>query len=495
MKALLTLTGWLLPLFFALLSAQTLPKKSLERELREFEKNPALKHASWGIYVFDVNSGRTIASRNENQALVPASTIKVLTTASALKMLGHDFRFETTLAYTGQVIDTGTLLGDLVIKGSGDPSFMSDLLNDSLGKYKVFAQWLADLKLAGINHISGRVFADESVFDQELIPRKWLWEDMGNYFGAGASGLTANENMYTVFFQPGDTIGQPAKVVGTNPGIPGMEFINQVTTGPPNSGDQVFIFGAPYQMIRTLTGTVPLGSSNFPVRGSIPDPPMYVASSFSEFLKQQGIRQDNQPLSARTAMKEGILPEKITGTISIWHSPALTSLAAHANMHSVNTYTENMVKIIGARLKGQGSTNAGIDTIIGFWRSYGVDVDGMFLFDGSGLAPSNRVTVKQLAQILSIMAQDANFELFQSGFPLAGRSGSIANQFIGTPSEGVLRAKSGSLTNVRGFAGYTRTYNGRLIAFVILVNHFQGRSSVLRNHMIQIMDAITRYNQ
>jgi len=248
-------------------------------------------------------------------------------------------------------------------------------------------------------------------------------------------------------------------------------------------------------MQRTLKGTVPLGSNNFPVRGSIPDPPMFVASALSEFLKINGILQNNPPVSARSASLQGLSRGEITRVLTTWYSPTMAALAARANLHSVNTYTENMVKAIGARLKGQGTTNAGIDTIIGFWKGLGVQVDGMFLFDGSGLAPSNRVTVKQLAQVLSIMAHDANFDLFQSGFPLAGRSGSIANQFRGTSSEGLLRAKSGTLTNVRGFAGYTRTNDGRLLAFVILVNHFQGTSAALRNHLINIMDAVTRYNQ
>jgi len=495
MKALRAVFGYLLPFFYLVFSAYDNPRNHLERELKLLENNPGMKHASWGIYVVDVTSNRTIAARNENQLLVPASTIKILTTASAIKMLGSDFRFETILAHTGFVDSSGLLVGDLIIKGSGDPSFMSTMLHDSLSQERVFEKWLSGLQQAGIKQVSGRIFADESVFDQELIPRKWLWEDMGNYFGAGASGLTANENMYTVFFQPGDTLGQPAKVAGTNPTIPGLDFINQVTSGPPDSGDRVFIFGAPYQMQRTLKGTVPLGSRNFPVRGSIPDPPMFVAASFGEFLNRQGIRQHYSPMSARTASMSGISRQEITGKISSWRSPAVVSLAAHANLHSVNTYTENFVNIIGARLKGQGSTNAGIDTIIGFWKSQGVDVGGMFLFDGSGLAPSNRVTVKQLAQILSIMANDPHFEQYQSGFPLAGRSGSIANQFIGTPSEGVLRAKSGTLTNVRGFAGYTRTAKGRLLAFAVLVNHFQGPSATLRTHLVHIMDAITRYNQ
>ncbi|MBW6497485.1 MAG: D-alanyl-D-alanine carboxypeptidase/D-alanyl-D-alanine-endopeptidase, partial [Bacteroidales bacterium] len=273
-------------LFFFSFSGQSPAPNYLERELNRFASDPALKNASWGFCVIDIETGRTVVSRNEHQALVPASTQKVLTTASALMVLGPDFRYETTIGYSGRIDAGGVLHGDLIIKGSGDPSFGSSTMDDSLNLEKVFSVWLLAVYKAGIRQINGRVLADESVFDQELIPRKWLWEDMGNYYGAGASGLTANENMYTVYFQPGNAVGQPARVVMTEPQIPAMEFNNQVTTGPRGSGDQVYIFGAPYQMQRTLTGTVPLGSSNFPVRGSIPDPPFFVAAAFSEFLSR-----------------------------------------------------------------------------------------------------------------------------------------------------------------------------------------------------------------
>ncbi len=476
-------------------SGQSPAPSTLQRELNRFAADPALKNASWGFCVIDLENGRTVFSYNEHQALVPASTQKMLTTASALMILGADFRYQTSIGYSGHIDAGGILRGDVIIKGSGDPAFGSSAIHDSLNLDRVFNGWLGAIRNAGIRQINGRVLADESVFDPELNPRKWLWEDMGNYYGAGASGLTANENMYTVYFQPGNAVGQPARVVMTEPQIPGMTFINQVTTGGRGSGDQVYIFGAPYQMERTLTGTVPLGSSNFPVRGSIPDPPFFVAAAFSDFLSRNSISQSLPPLSQRLAVQVGYTPSAISRQLSTWSSPILANIAARTNLNSVNTFAENLLKTIGSCVKGEGSTAAGNEAIKEHWKKLGLDVDGMFLYDGSGLSPVNRLTAYQLARVLQITAGQPFFDGFQAGLPLAGRTGSIASSFRGTPSEGVLRAKSGFLANVRSYAGYTKNADGKTLAFAFIVNDYHGTPASMREKMIRVMDAITRYNQ
>ncbi|MEE4178070.1 MAG: D-alanyl-D-alanine carboxypeptidase/D-alanyl-D-alanine-endopeptidase [Bacteroides sp.] len=471
------------------------PVSSLENAIIEFSKDPALARASWGICVMDVSNGRVLGSHNADMALVPASTQKVLTTASALLMLGPEFRYKTTLGYTGRIDSEGTLHGDLVIKGSGDPSFGSTNLHDSLNLDRVFLQWLENIRRAGIKKITGSIVADASIFDDEMIPRKWIWEDMGNYYGAGASGLTANENLYTVYFKPAQAEGLPAKVLFTEPPVPGMELINQVTTGKRGSGDQVYIFGAPYQMQRTLTGTVPLGSNNFPVKGSIPDPPLFVAASFSDFLTKINITQGKPAISHRELSTENIRITEPFRLLSIWKSPPLFSLAGHTNLNSVNTYAENLLKTLGSIIKGEGSTEAGVEAIKEYWNGRGLDTRGMFLYDGSGLSPSNRITVRQLAMVLQETAGSQSARFFIAGLPLAGRTGSIAGSFRGTPSENVLRAKSGYLANVRSYAGMTRTREGKTLAFAIIVNHYEGTPASMREKLTGLMDAITRYNQ
>ncbi len=466
-------------------------RSKLELELQKFVTDQTLKNAAVGFVVMDLENGKTVVSHNPNLALVPASTLKLITTASALQILGPNFCYETVLGHTGEVNSEGVLNGSLVIKGSGDPSFGSTEVRGAPSLEDIFDRWLKTLNSKGIKRITGQVIADESVFDYELIPRQWIWEDMGNYFGAGTSGLTVNENMYTVFFGPGSTIGSPARVVSTTPEVPQMTYVNLVTTGSRNSGDQVYIFGAPYQNQRTLTGTVPLGSNNFPVRGSIPDPPMFVAQAFHQFLNSKGIEVRQEPTNQRIRHQNGKAAPEISQVISRHVSPSMVNITHRTNLRSVNTLSENLLKTIGVKEKGEGSFAKGAEAIKEFWAQKGLDTDGMFLFDGSGLAPANRLTVNQLAQVIISALNHQTGNVYSEGIPIAGKTGTLANLFKGTKSEGVLRAKSGFMGNVRAYAGFTTNATERKLVFALIVNNFSGTSAEIRDKMVTLMDAVT----
>lgn len=478
------------------LAAQTTARpKELAVALAQFGNDSRMRSASWGLVAIDINSGDTIASVNPHEALVPASTLKIATTASALEMLDTNFRFRTVLGMHGNVDSFGTLHGDLIIKGSGDPTFGWKEFSAKNSLDSIFTVWYQAIRNAGIRKISGRVFVDETIFDDQLIPRTWIWENMGNHFGAGTSGISVLNNRFTVFFQAGGSLGNPARVLRTEPEVPGMILHNTVTTGPPGSGDQVWIFGAPFQMERLLTGTVPLGQREFPVHGSLPDPPMLVAAAFANFLHNQGMHQSETPISARISRQLGLTVPQLNDTLSVWVSPSLMQIANFTNFKSDNSFSEALLKTIAHRQGHSATTTAGATAIRSFWQSQGVNTQGMFLFDGSGLSPSNRVTAGQLAHILNILTRKNYFPAFYEGLPIAGQTGTLAHVLRGTKSQGVLRAKTGTLSHVRAFAGYTKTQSGRTIAFAFIVNHFHGTGTELRNEMILIMDAITRYNQ
>ncbi|MBW6480298.1 MAG: D-alanyl-D-alanine carboxypeptidase/D-alanyl-D-alanine-endopeptidase, partial [Bacteroidales bacterium] len=288
-RTLLPLAVFAFVLFLTSYSPEQKATRNLKKAVEAFSEDKALQSASWGFIAADAETGKELVSVNPGLALIPASTQKVVTTLTALAMLGTDYRFETLLQYDGRIVD-GVIKGNLYIQGSGDPTLGASQFNDSLKLENVFSFWLNDLKAAGVSGIEGNLIADASLFDDHMIPPKWMWEDIGNYYGAGAHALTVYENMYTVFFQPGRAEGDPAGVIRTEPVIPHLDFINDVTTGPRGSGDRVYIYGVPRQNTRWLTGTVPLGQNDFPVRGSMPDPGYYLASAFREYLGNNGIR-------------------------------------------------------------------------------------------------------------------------------------------------------------------------------------------------------------
>jgi serine-type D-Ala-D-Ala carboxypeptidase/endopeptidase (penicillin-binding protein 4) len=478
--------------FLLLLSFHSPDQKTirdLKKALDEFAEDKALQSASWGFTAADAETGKELISVNPGLALIPASTQKVITTLTAMAMLGTDYRFETLLQYDGRIVD-GVLKGNLYIYGTGDPSLGATQLDDSLKIENVFSFWLNDLKATGISGIEGNIISDGSFFDDHMIPPKWMWEDIGNYYGAGAHALTVYENMYTVFFQPGRAEGEPATVIRTEPVIPHMDFINDVSTGPRGSGDRVYIYGVPRQNTRWLTGTVPLGQNNFPVRGSMPDPGYYLATTFKDYLNTNGIFLKGEIYTHQTLMD--FQPVEIRTLISRWESPEIFHITQRTNLASVNTYAENLLKKLGKTFGNEGTFSQGAEVVQNFWKEKGIDITGMRMHDGSGLSSFNNITVKQLNEMLIYAAADESlFEALIKGFPVAGESGSLSRLFRNTRSQGVLTAKSGFLGNVRAFSGYTRSRNGNLIAFTFIVNNYSGPNTQLRDNMVKVMDGIS----
>lgn len=467
---------------------------SLQQRLELFKTDPALRHASWGFMVMDVTGDRVIASHNSDLLLVPASTQKLITTTTALMIMGLDYQYETTLEHDGHIDGNGVLHGNLYIRGSGDPSLGAVRLDDTLSMEHVFDYWLQGIHKAGISRVEGHIIADERIFDYEMVPRRWLWDHMGNYFGAGASGLSVNENEYTVYFNAGEALGQPATVVKTEPVIPGMTLVNEVSTGPVGSGDQVYIFGAPYAQQRQLTGTVPLGAMAFPVRGSMPDPPLFTAEALRAFLTRHNIAVQGQSSTYRKLESDGIIASENREAVSTWYSPWLFDIIYRTNMASVNVYAENLVKAIGHYASGEGSLAAGLQAINARWAESIPPGPPLRMMDGSGLSPCNRLSAEQLMGVMASAAQHPAFGILFSSLPLAGYSGSLANHFRGTKSEGRLRAKSGFLNNSIAYAGYTPMQNGSLAAFVIIINDYEDRPAIMRNKMIPLMDSITLHD-
>ncbi len=465
----------------------------LLQTIETFTKDHSLKNANWSVYIKDVTSDEALAAHHIDKPLLPASVQKLVITASAMMILGSDFRYETLLQHDGIVEKRGILEGNLYIKGSGDPTFGAAQLDDSLSLDHIFANWTRVLQDLGIVKINGAIIADERIFDYELIPRRWIWEHIGNYFGAGTSGLSGHENEYTVYFDAGPNIGSPATVVNTEPHIPGMTFINDVSTGPAGSGDQVYIFGAPWVPERHLTGTVPFRAKNFPVRGSIYDPPGFVAESYRLFLENHGIHVSGGSASYRIVDLQRIQATNERTTLHTHFSPYLFDIIYRTNLYSVNSYAESLLKTIGAQSAQPASSEDGIKSIKIFWEKKGMDTSQMVLYDGSGLSPSNRLTTRQLMTILQESSTDPAFGILLNSLPLAGHSGSLTNQMQNTASEGRLRAKSGFLNNVRSYAGFTPMQNGNLAAFVIIANDYEGTPASMRNKMFQLMNEITKH--
>lgn len=472
----------------------------LNAEIENLKKDPALKHATWSVCVMNLKKDSTIAEYNSNISLVPASTLKILTTGSALSILGSDFMFETKIQYDGTFDTiTGVLKGNLYILGSGDPTLESEHFRDKKDTLSTVEKWALILKAKGLKKIEGAIVGDASVFEDNMTPNQWIWSDMGNYFGAGACGLSYHDNKYTVHFKSG-AAGTETSIQSIQPLIPGLDLINGVTAG--GNDDNAFIYGSQYSNYRTAQGTIPANKSDYEVDGSIPDPALFCAQSLEAALKQINI-STTKTATTKRALKELSERKPTEGkengkdlgsfrkTLHVHRSPTLDKIVFWTNMKSINLYAECLLKYICFSKTGYGSGSQGTDIVTNFWKGKGVDVSGLFMNDGCGLARANVITTKTQTQILRAMSKDKNYNSFYNSLPVAGRSGSLGGLCDGTFAENNLRAKSGYITRARGYAGYVKNKKGEQLCFSVLANNYECSPTEMKKKLEKILVAIS----
>ncbi|MES2138956.1 MAG: D-alanyl-D-alanine carboxypeptidase/D-alanyl-D-alanine-endopeptidase [Bacteroidota bacterium] len=466
--------------------SQSISKLSIEIE--KLKTDEALKHAVWSICVMPLKKDTILAEYNSNISLIPASTLKIVTTGAALSMLGGDFKFETKLQYDG-VFDTitGILKGNLYIVGGGDPTLESEYFKDKKDSLSTTDKWAELLKKKGIKKIEGAIIGDAGIFDDNILPAQWIWADIGNYFGAGASGLSYHDNKYTLYLKSG-AIGSKTVITKTTPEIDGLQMINNVSSG--GNDDNAFIYGAPYSYYRQIQGTIPANKNNYEVEGSIPDPALFCAQSLESSLKKMGIKITKKPTTVRVLKEadEYLFSNKYT--LYKHYSPTLNEIVYWTNFKSNNLYAEHLLKYIAYKKDGIGRENEGTEIITAFWKNKGVDVNGFFMNDGCGLSRSNVITTKTEAQILRLMAKDKNFKAYYRSFPIAGKIGPLDNFCEGTSAKDNLCAKSGYITRARGYAGYVKNKKGEMLCFSLLANNYECTPPEMKKKLEKLMIAI-----
>ncbi len=472
-----------------LVCSQTGKKYSIDQILSNLKNDQSLTHASWSVAALNTETGKLFVHYDHHRSLIPASTMKLFTTATALEILGSDFRFETQLKYSGYIDSNGVLQGDLYIIGSGDPTFGSRRFGKSCEMESIYNTWLKKIKEKGIKKINGSVITDASIFEERVVPPTWLWGDIGNYYGSGVCGINCHENLYNIYFEPGQNIGDTANVIRIEPKIPGMEFINYVTTYKRGSGDNVYIYGGPYRQQRILRGTVPIGPDEFKVKGSMPDPAYFCALSLKNYFESKGIIV-KQAATTRELKINGHYKKAETKLLAKYFSPSLKDIVHKTNIKSINIFAESLFKTIGLKLKGEGSYEKAKEAMDEFWEHKGIDLSGFDMNDGSGLSRSNCVTTYQLVKMLHKAKEFQSFEHFYASIPVAGESGSISNLFKGHFAQENLRAKSGYMSGVRSYAGYVKNRKGQSIAFAIIVNNYEASPYQMKRKLEKLMMAI-----
>jgi D-alanyl-D-alanine carboxypeptidase/D-alanyl-D-alanine-endopeptidase (penicillin-binding protein 4) len=456
----------------------------LQRNINEILAAPALARGTWSVLVKSLQSDQTLYALNIHKLMMPASTQKILTLAVAADQLGWDYTYRTSLLTLGPVQD-GVLRGDIVVVGTGDPTF-DDWDGFATAR---FAEWAAGLKRLGIQNVQGRVIGDDHAFDDQGLGAGWAWDDLAASFATGVGALQFNQNTAQLVITP-SVAGEPAHVQ-VMPAAAHLSIVNHTTTG---SGGPLAVHPIPRSSTIEVDGAIAPASERVLRNVSVPNPTLYFANAVRDGLLRNGID------IAGPAIDIDELPTSIDrGNANVGaevFSKNLAAIAATMMKMSQNLYAESLLKTIGAHASGIGSTAAGRAVVDSTLASWGVAAGEVLEVDGSGLSRYNLVTTDALATTLRHVYQDERLrDSFIGTLPRAGVDGTLGDRMKGTPAADNVRAKTGSFSNARSVAGYVRTADGEPLDFVVIANNFGAPASVIDNATDAILVSLARFSR
>lgn len=454
------------------LSAQPATQK-LQKAYQQFESDSQLKHAISSLYVINAKTGEVVFDKNSQIGLAPASTQKIITAVTAFDLLGKDYRYKTELGYAGKV-ENGNLKGNLCVVGHGDPTLGSWRYPATVDSF-ILNTWLGAVQRLKIKKIDGNIVGVDNKFETQTTPGGWIWEDIGNYYGAGVSGLNWHENQYDMKLRAGNKEGDSVEIIDTNPTLDYNYLVNELRTGPKGSGDNAYIYLPPYSSNGFVRGTIPLGEQSFIISGSFQQPSSYPLIFLANKINGSGIKiSGSEP---KTSIVFAAYHEKMpypNQILDTHYSPSLDSIIYWFLQKSINLYGEALIKTFAYEKKGFGATDTGVVIVKDFWKQKGLDEDELNMYDGSGLSPLNRVTTHAQAQILKYAKQQSWFPYF----------------FKALPEYNNMKMKSGSISDVKGYCGYHTSGDGTQYIFSFLVNNYNGLSSDVVKKMYKVLDAL-----
>jgi serine-type D-Ala-D-Ala carboxypeptidase/endopeptidase (penicillin-binding protein 4) len=471
MKKIIFLLFLVLKLFSGI--AQSVSQK-LADGVQQLEADPQLKHAVLSLCVVDAKTGKTVYTHHEQIGLAPASTQKLLTSAAAFELLGKAYSYKTILGYKG-TIKNGVLRGDVYVIGSGDPSLGSlrwKTTRDSV----ILKTWVKTIKKAGISRIDGDITTNEAGFTHQAIPDGWIWEDIGNYYGAGAYPLNWRENQYDLVLRSGNNIGDSVAIVKIPAGYQAKRpFVNELTAAAKGSGDNAFIYLPLAEHRNALVkGTIPVGERSFTISGASADPVSDCLSDLGRALWADSVQSETESRTGRDIydrQQEGLQGIQ---TIAVHQSPTLDSINYWFLRRSINLYGEALVKTLAQQKTGKAATDKGVELVRDFWAQQGIEKSAIHIIDGSGLSPQNRVTTDALVKVLQYAKTRPWFNSFYAALP----------EYNG------MKMKSGSVGGARAFAGYHTSKEGKEYAFAIIINNYDGSSGEAVKKMYKILDGL-----
>jgi D-alanyl-D-alanine carboxypeptidase/D-alanyl-D-alanine-endopeptidase (penicillin-binding protein 4) len=490
--------------FATLAPAQALPTPSrhgsLGRRLDALLDQPPFHRVTWGVSVVD-DRGRTLYQRNADRLFVPASNTKLVVSAVATALLPPEYRVRTSVYVNGTLRD-GIVDGDLVLYGRGDPTWSKRCYGvDTLAPGACDSSFAAinaiadSLVARGVRRVTGKVVGDGSYFETALVHPAWNLFDLNWWYAAPVSGLGFNDNSVDFRITPAETVGRPPTITWT-PELGMFSFENRARTGPADGGSTIGdnFYRAPGTMDIWAEGTAALGRKPWVESFALPDPNRYAARALAVSLMRLGITVEGGAIGTTDSLATRAVRCCGSPLLEYFGRPVGDIVFPILNT-SQNLFAEMLVKILGREFRGNGSWEAGLEVERRFLiDSVGIDSTAFALEDASGEAAGNLVSPYAFAQLLAYMYRHPKRGPFLAALPRAGQVGSLRRRFVGTPIEGHVLAKSGSIDRVNTLSGYIERPDGHVVIFSIEANAhaIPGRQMLAQIDSVVVQIGMTR---
>ena len=470
-----------LALLLALGPAPQAQPATLSAEIDAFLDAPAFADTHWGVHVLDLTTGETLYARNAEKNFVPASVMKLFSTAAALDGLGPDFRYTTTL-YLDGTVRNGALDGHLVVRGSGDPTISDRLFERGYptdgDATALFRAWADSLRARGVTSVTDHVIGDDDVFDDLELGNGWAWDDEPSPYAAEISGLSFNEGRVTVTAE-GTRPGRTANL-SVDGGTDYVYFVNRTRTVRARGGADREIRRERGGNAFWIESEVPQGRQ-LRHTVSVHNPTRYFAHVLRETLLAEGVYVDGDPVDIDDWREKPDYARLVP--VATHTSRPLREIVALTNKESQNLYAEHLLKTLGAvRCPAErpdrvdcGSTQAGLRAARPLFERAGLDLETMRLRDASGMSPYDMVAPEDVTAILRTMwvhPDPAVTEAYTASLAVGGEDGTLERRFRSGRARGNVRAKTGTVTGAKNLAGVVTTAGGTPLAFAILTNNF-----------------------
>lgn len=446
----------------------TVPKYSFStipefwRDMDDLFNDPNFSNAQWGVVIQSLETGEFFYKRNENKLFIPASDLKLFTTAAGLVLLGPEYRFSTNVYMNGK-IDGSVLDGDLVIEGMGDPTISGRFYNNNM--FKVYEAWADSLAAMGIDEITGNIIGYDDDFDDKPLGKGWPWDLESYWFEAPSGAISFNDNVVNINV----TTDSNKAVISIVPDVNYMVINNNIQVVDGDSASSIDVYRERGTNLVNVFGVIHEGDS-VQTFVTVNNPTQYAMVVLKKILGEKGIEVKGYPIDIAAASEPVSL--NLIKKLFSWYSLPFKEIIKVINKNSENFFAEQLIKTIGFEEKDFGSIDTGVEAMRELIQDMGINPDNMVIADGSGLSRLSLVTPRQFVTLLNFMYKSRYFIPYFNSLPIAGIDGTLGKRLKNTKAANKVRAKTGYLDAVRSLSGYAFTGDNEPVAFSIIANNF-----------------------